>query len=178
MTNSPLQRDSAVMMSSAMPSAKKSCSGSPLILVKGNTAIDGPSGSGGLAGSASVSSGEEPSVSRTSPTKRMPLRGSVRISRCASPLSPIAVRAALTRLDSVASEHGAPAPDGIEQFVAADHAFAGTDEKFQEVEDLRLDCDLILAAAQLTAAGIEHEVTEMIGQIPNPAGPCQPSARP
>ena len=50
--------------------------------------------------------------------------------------------------------------------------------KFQEVEDLRLDCDLILAAAQLTAAGIEHEVTEMIGKIPNPAGPCQPSARP
>jgi len=32
------------MISSTMPSAKYSCSGSPLILSKGNTAIDGLSG--------------------------------------------------------------------------------------------------------------------------------------
>src|SRR5712672_1798970 len=38
-------RESAVMISSTMPSAKYSRSGSPLILAKGSTAIDGLSGS-------------------------------------------------------------------------------------------------------------------------------------
>src|SRR5207244_12945777 len=46
MTKSQRIRESAVMISSTMPSAKYSCSGSPLILTKGNTAIDGLSGSG------------------------------------------------------------------------------------------------------------------------------------
>src|ERR1700687_6006763 len=46
MTNSQRIWASAVMISSTMPSAKCSCSGSPLILAKGNTAIDGLSGSG------------------------------------------------------------------------------------------------------------------------------------
>jgi hypothetical protein len=44
-TNSPRMRDRAVMISSTMPSAKYSCSGSPLMLLKGKTAIDGLSGS-------------------------------------------------------------------------------------------------------------------------------------
>src|SRR5947208_94347 len=47
MTKSQRIRESAVMISSTMPSTKYSCSGSPLILAKGNTAIDGLSGSGG-----------------------------------------------------------------------------------------------------------------------------------
>jgi hypothetical protein len=38
--------ESAVMLSSLMPSAKKSCFGSPEILVKGRTAMAGLSGSG------------------------------------------------------------------------------------------------------------------------------------
>ena len=46
MTNSERLRDSSVMMSSAMPSEKYSCSGSPLMLVNASTAIDGLSGSG------------------------------------------------------------------------------------------------------------------------------------
>jgi len=44
MPNSHLIRLSAVMISSTIPSAKYSCSGSRLILAKGNTAIDGLSG--------------------------------------------------------------------------------------------------------------------------------------
>ena len=40
-TNSSRKRDSSVMMSSVMPSAKNSCSGSPLMLLNGSTAIDG-----------------------------------------------------------------------------------------------------------------------------------------
>src|SRR6476659_3212690 len=39
-------RDSAEISSSAMPSAKYSCSGSPLMFVNGSTAIEGLSGSG------------------------------------------------------------------------------------------------------------------------------------
>jgi len=50
MTNSQRMRDSAVMISSTMPSAKYSCSGSLLILAKGSTAIDGLSGSGSTGG--------------------------------------------------------------------------------------------------------------------------------
>ena len=40
------------MISSTMPSAKYSCSGSPLILAKGSTAIDGLSGSGSAGADA------------------------------------------------------------------------------------------------------------------------------
>jgi hypothetical protein len=52
MTKSQRMRDSAVMISSTMPSAKYPCSGSPLMLAKGSTAIDGLSGSGNAGGSA------------------------------------------------------------------------------------------------------------------------------
>ena len=45
-TKNDLTRLSAVMMSSTKPSAKYSCSGSPLRLVNGSTAIEGLSGSG------------------------------------------------------------------------------------------------------------------------------------
>jgi hypothetical protein len=45
-TNSQRTRDRAIRMSSTMPSAKYSCSGSPLMLAKGSTAIEGRSGRG------------------------------------------------------------------------------------------------------------------------------------
>ena len=45
-----------------------------------------------------------PASSLTIPTKRIPLRGNVLIRRCASPLSPIAVRAALMQVVSADSE--------------------------------------------------------------------------
>ena len=44
MTNSDFDRDSPVMMSSTMPSAKYSCSGSPLMFWNGSTAMEGLSG--------------------------------------------------------------------------------------------------------------------------------------
>ena len=46
MTKSDLDRDSPVMMSSTMPSAKYSCSGSPLMFWNGSTAMEGLSGRG------------------------------------------------------------------------------------------------------------------------------------
>jgi hypothetical protein len=58
MTISQRMRDSAVMISSTMPSAKYSCSGSPLRLTNGSTAIDGREGRGGSAAAgASAGSG-------------------------------------------------------------------------------------------------------------------------
>src|SRR6516164_392263 len=45
-TNSHLKRESTVMISSTIPSAKYSCSGSPLRFANGITAIEGLSGSG------------------------------------------------------------------------------------------------------------------------------------
>ena len=47
MTKSCGSFDRAVMMSSEIPSAKYSCSASPLMLAKGSTAIDGLSGNAG-----------------------------------------------------------------------------------------------------------------------------------
>ena len=46
MTKSHLIRERAVMISSTMPSAKYSCSGSPLMFWNGITASEGLSGSG------------------------------------------------------------------------------------------------------------------------------------
>ena len=54
MTKNQRSLDSAVMMSSLMPSEKYSCSGSPLMLVNGSTAMAGRSGSGNAVGAASA----------------------------------------------------------------------------------------------------------------------------
>ena len=65
MTNSQRMRDSAVVMSSTIPSAKYSCSGSPLMFWNGRTAIDGlsGSGSGGRSGRAEADA-EHPDLCR------------------------------------------------------------------------------------------------------------------
>ena len=49
--------DSAVMMSSLIPSEKYSCSGSPLMLSKASTAMAGRSGIGDAAAARSVAVG-------------------------------------------------------------------------------------------------------------------------
>ena len=53
-TNSHLIRDNPVMMSSTIPSAKYSCSGSPLMFWNANTAIEGLSGSASHADGSGV----------------------------------------------------------------------------------------------------------------------------
>ncbi len=67
MTKRPGSRDSVVMMFSVSPSLKYSCSGSPLMLSKGSTAMDGLSGSGKAmrstdAGSSRVAHGSSHST--------------------------------------------------------------------------------------------------------------------
>ncbi len=59
---------------------------------------------GAAIAAVTVSGGDCRSFARPSPTKRMPLRGTVRISACCSPLSPTALRAAVMRLVSVESD--------------------------------------------------------------------------
>ena len=84
MTNSQRMRLNAVMISSTMPSAKYSCSGSPLIFWNGRTAIDGLSGNG--SGALDAESGVRIIVSPaifTSNTRT----GRAMFLTCCSPLS-------------------------------------------------------------------------------------------
>ena len=63
-------------------------------------------------------------VSRTAPIKRNPLRDAVRTSRWSSPLSPIALRAALMRLVRVNSETTLPSAHGFDKLVLGHDAAA------------------------------------------------------
>src|SRR5436305_934327 len=68
MTKSQRIRESAVIISSTVPSAKYSCSGSPLILAKGSTAIDGTlhsvHGTGEIGKNAVACGVEDPTAMR------------------------------------------------------------------------------------------------------------------
>src|SRR5712671_4098250 len=92
-TKNHRRRDNAEMMSSVIASLKYSCAGSPDMFVKGITAIEGLSGSRSAAAAGddtpATSCLPDPSdfpvlrlfddwLSRTSPTKRSPLRARVR----------------------------------------------------------------------------------------------------
>src|SRR5260370_8256351 len=93
MTNRDFDRDSPVMMSSAMPSAKYSCSGSELRLAKGRIAIEGLSGSaragfGGSIGLPADAAAAGPRASPPSPPNRKPFRANVFINPLSSPTSP------------------------------------------------------------------------------------------
>ena len=124
--------DSAVMMSSLMPSEKYSCSGSPLMLVNGKHRDGGPIGQRQARRrcrldrrtrlpAARIRAG---CCARTSPTKRKPLRAMVRISLWSLPLSPTALRAALIRLVRVDSETIRPSQIVVDQIVLADDPVA------------------------------------------------------
>jgi hypothetical protein len=165
MTKSPPMRESAVMISSTIPSAKYSCSGSPLKLTKGRTAIEGLSrtasaGLGGLAVTGLASTGGAGSCSsRTTPTKRMPLRGTVRIRRCACPLSPTALRAALMRLVIVVSETTRP-PQIASRIIPADDPLAVANQINQEVKDLRFERDPLAATPEFTPVNVKYMIAK------------------
>src|ERR1700681_4426891 len=157
MTKSDLDRDSPVMSSSTMPSAKYSCSGSELRLVKGSTAIEGLSGSVrvGFSGSTVLSATAgpvPPCASRTGPTKRKPLRGSVLIRRCSLPESPIALRAAFRRVVNAASD-----------------TIPVADQVVEQVEYLWRDGDDVRPAMQLAPVSVECVLLEEIVQAANPS---------
>jgi len=166
-------RERAVMISSTMPSTKYSCSGSPLRLTNGSTAINGLSGSAnsGGRGSAGISGARAAGfASRASPTKRTPFAGEGAdqgLRRAA-----VADRAPRRSDPAVECRIGddPPAPHRRQQIVFADDALAVLQQVDEEVEDLRLHSDLLAAAAQLAMRGVEHMVAEQKPQSGPPAG--------
>ena len=86
MTNSSLERASVVTISSIIPSAKYSCSGSLLRLAKGITAIEVFDGSGGGSAIVRAAAGSSPAAAATSSTT---LASTLRQAGvCASPRQP------------------------------------------------------------------------------------------
>lgn len=59
------------------------------------------------------------------------------------------------RVDDVAV-----APDGVEQLVARDHAFAMANEMREQAEHLRLDAQRLAATPELVGVRVQLEVTE------------------
>ena len=97
-------------------------------------------------------------ASSTAQTKRTPLRATVRISRCSSPLSPTALRVALIRLSRVRVRHDPAAPNRSDKIVLANHAITVLDEIQQQVEHLRLKRDELRAPPKLPTIRIEYLV--------------------
>ena len=97
-------------------------------------------------------------ASSTTQTKRTPLRATVRISRCSSPLSPTALRVALIRLSRVESDTIRPPPNRSNKIVFANHAITVLDEIQQQVEHLRLKRNELRALPKLPTIRIEYLV--------------------
>ena len=172
MTNSALKRDSAVMMSSAIPSAKYSCSGSELKLVKGRTAIEGLSGSvrAGLGGSIGVIGGcracgplrlphwsdETEALARQCFDEALFLAG-------IADRAPGGIQAGRQRRIG----HATPFPDGVDEVVLADDALPVADQIIEEVEYLWRDGDDVRPAMQFAPVGVECVLLEDIAQAAN-----------
>ena len=127
MTRNQRSFDSAVIRSSLIPSEKYSCSGSPLILVNGSTAIAGRSGAparrgcarrtAAIAGSAAVDSSH-------GPDKAKALAGDGADQALLVAAVP---QGAARRVDAAGQRrfrNGAAAPDLVEELVLGDHPFA------------------------------------------------------
>ena len=167
MTKNQRNLDSAVMMSSLIPSEKYSCSGSSLMLLNGSTAMAGRSGNGGAGcesleasvGGELIADAASSSVCmRTSPMKRRPLRAMVRIKL----LIPAAVADRPSgRVDPAGQRrvrHDSSAPYRSDEVILADDAIVILHQVDQQVEHLRFDLDRLIAAAQFAAAGIENVI--------------------
>ncbi|MCZ7560279.1 MAG: hypothetical protein M5U30_09715 [Burkholderiaceae bacterium] len=100
------KRDSAVMTSSEMPSAKYSCAGSPFRLANGRTAIEGLRT--GSPACASAGSGRSVSDTATDPAKRYPTREAVAIHSMPAGPAPRSLRNAATCTDRLLSSTKAP----------------------------------------------------------------------
>ena len=161
--------DSAVMMSSLMPSEKYSCSGSPLMLVNGSTAMAGRSGSGmTLRACASPmrlragAAGDEPMLDAHShvadEAKALARDGADQ------PLLLAAVADRLARGIDAAGQrrfrNDAAAPDRVDKVVLADDALAVLHQVIEQVEHLRLDGNRVGAAPQLAPVRVEHMIAK------------------
>ena len=161
--------DSAVMMSSLMPSEKYSCSGSPLMLMKGSTAMAGRSGSGKAGASArgfqpawtggicrfvviwlrAHVADEAEALARDSADQLLVLA---------------AVADCLSRGIDAAGQgrirHDPAAPDRSDEIVLADDAIAVLHQVNQQVEHLRLDVYRNFGAPEFAPFNIDLVVTK------------------
>ncbi len=156
--------DSAVMMSSLIPSEKYSCSRSPLILSNGSTAIAGRSGSAnrrtrlfcfyrrcGLCIAWPVHGADEANpLARNGADE--PLFLAVVADRVSSGVDPAVQR----RVRDDPS-----APHQRNEIVPADDAIAVFQQVNQQVEYLRLHRNQFAATAQLATIGVEDVVIEV-----------------
>lgn len=92
------------------------------------------------------------------PMNRYPLRATVRTRRCASPLSPIALRTALIWLVMVDSETIRPLHTACSNSSLLQAVIAVADQHQQDIEDLRPDSHVMASQGQLPALLIQHVV--------------------
>ena len=160
MTNSSENRDSSVMMSSTMPSAKYSCSGSEFRLVKGRTAMEGLSG----RASAALALPWASRWPRHPPALPAPSHETI-----ALPRQRLDQTLFLTVIADRTSGHiqagrqcrvrdDAPVPYGRNQIVLADNASSISDEVVEEIKHLRRNGNHVQSATQLAPIGIEYAV--------------------
>ena len=101
-----------------------------------------------------------PASSRTSPTKRNPLRAIVRIRR----LLFATVTDRFSHGIDVAGQrrfrHDPPAPDCLEQIVLADYPLAVLHQVDQQVEHLRTDRNQLGPAPQFASIGVERTIAK------------------
>src|ERR1700682_2697733 len=95
----------------------------------------------------------------TTPTKRSPLRGMVRISFWSAPRSPTAFRAALMRLVNVEADTIRP-PNRSDEIFFADDAVAVLHQIDQQIEHLRLHGNCCAAAEKLAAFCIKRMIVK------------------
>ena len=161
------------MMSSTMPSAKYSCSGSELRLVKGSTAIEvcreAKDGSRLFHRTVSADRSRQ-RVSRfqhgsdeTEALSRQCLDQALFLAGIAD-RAPRGIQARCQRCIG----HAAPVPNGADEVVLADDALPVADQIIEQVEYLWRDGDDFRAAMQLAAVGVECVILEEIAQAAVP----------
>jgi len=149
------------MISSTIPSAKYSCSGSPLKFSNGSTAIDGLSGRGNGIRVVAVRAGTSfvafSAATLTTPTNRKPLRGTAN-----QPLLFTAVADRFARGVDAGSQvrlrNETSGPNCVQQVILGDHALSILNQINQQIENLRPDGDLLGTSPKLAPVDIQDVV--------------------
>ncbi len=169
MTNSDLDRERPVMMSSTMPSAKYSCSGSELRLVNGRTAQRRfvgkcedrfrrlPLDVGDRRGGGAMSFLHRTDEAIAPPRQRLdqPLFLPGIANRGSSGIQPGRQRDI---------RHAPPLPNGCDELVLANDALAVANKIVEQVKGLWRQGDDVCVAVQFAAVGIQFVVFEEIAQ--------------
>ena len=149
----------AVVISSTMPSAKYSCSGSPLMFWNGSTASEGLSGNGGVGRRRRLPP-SSPHEFRDVANKADTLAGE----RADQPLSRAIIAYRPThRIDPRGQRRfrdDPPAPHRLQKIVLGDYAVSMLHEEGQQIEDFGLEIDVLGSPAQLAALDIQPVVAK------------------